>query len=113
MICEIHKMNIDDFLILTRSKNSLKAAGYLTEQDFQGKTDADLKAAGLGAKGIFELTEFLRFHVKIKIERPKKKLLDNSAECKQVVDHFLQANPDINWPRELRAANSLLRNYKV
>jgi hypothetical protein len=107
------KMDLEEFLIGTRSKTSLKKAGFNTEEDFRDKTEDDLKAAGLGKTGIFELKEYLKFHHKIKIVKVKKKKIDNIKECQQLVDYFLEGVPSIDWPRELKKADTLLKVYKL
>ncbi len=105
-------MIIKHFNIPTITQNRLIAAGFQTEQDFINKNEEEIKICGVGPKGLYDLKTFLKYEFKIKIEKaPKKKILDNSEDCKKVVEHFL--NGEINWPKELRSANSLLREYPL
>lgn len=105
-------MIITHFEIPTIAKNRLIAAGFRTEQDLIGKNEAELKKLGLGAKSIYDLKIFLKYEFGIKIARPpKKKLIENPEACKTLVDHFLSG--DINWGREMRSANDLLKQYPL
>ncbi len=105
-------MNINHFEIPKITQNRLIQAGFRTEQDFLDKNEEEIKACGVGEKGLYDLKLFLKHEFKIKIKKaPKKKILDNNVDCKKVIDHFLTG--DINWGKELRSANDLLKKYPV
>lgn len=105
-------MLIHHFNIPKITQNRLIAAGFRSEEDFIDKNEEEIKACGVGPKGLYDLKTFLKYEFKIKIEKaPKKKVLDNSGDCKKLVEHFL--SKDISWPRELRSANDLLKRYPL
>lgn len=103
---------ISSWPISQRTIKALKAANYLTLSDLPEFLD-DLKAIkGLGSKGVAEVrewcsTEFRRiFKAKPK---PKKKVIENYQEAKQVVEHFLGKKTD--WPKQLKIADLLIKKY--
>lgn len=105
-------MTILHFEIPTIAKNRLIAAGLQTEQDLIGKNEEELKELGLGDKSIYDLKVFLKHEFKIKIPKPpKKKVIENVEDCKKIVEHFLAG--EINWAREMRSAQRLLKDYSV
>lgn len=109
-------MSVEQWPLSGRVKKALTQGGYLTIEDFHGKTLDDIKEiAGLGPKGSVELREYV--HSKFGIVFKKKKVEKDVAEkalykdCKAVVEHFLKHNKFILWGKEIKAAKTLLSKY--
>jgi hypothetical protein len=103
-------MNIEDFPISNRTKNTLKKAGYSTELDFKEIFLEDLESIdGFGNKGIVEIRDYLysKFGIVVK-HKPKEKKINNFKETQCIVNKFLNHCDNIFWPREIKMAKTLI-----
>lgn len=105
-----------DLPLSTRTKNRLMDSGYMEIEQIKALTLDELKNIdGLGPSGVAEIREFLYQKCKfvfLRTKKEKKKILDNSFSCKKVVEHFI-GNTNINWAKQLKIANELLKRYTV
>lgn len=107
--------NISDWPISNKSKNALKANGYLTIDDLRHLLLDDLKGLrGLGSKGVTEIREWCsnKYGVVFKARpKEKRKYLKNAKAAKQVVEHLVPETKD--WGGQLRIADKLLEKYPL
>lgn len=112
------QLEIDSWPISNRTKNIL-VKNNLTLESISGLYLEDLKALkGLGSTGIIEIRDYLYSKHKIVFKskpKEKKKKVEDHTAAKEVVGHLLAAidSKTIDWPRQILAANQLLKKNSL
>lgn len=105
-----------DLPISNRVKNALIDSGIFDVETLKEKTLQEIKQTPrLGSSGLIELREFLytKYKFVFKVEKKeKKKVLKDFSSSKKVVEHFISGT-EIDWPRQLRIADALLKKYSL
>lgn len=99
--------------ISTRTKNTLIEHGLDSIESLTHLFEEDIRAIGVGEKGLFELKQCLKFNHKITLKKKPKQKLSNYHEAKNIVNHFLSHAKKINWGKEIKTAAELLKKYKL
>jgi hypothetical protein len=106
-------MLIKEFPISNRTKNALEKAGFVSHEDFEGKTREEIQdTPGLGPSGLIEIREYLhsKFNIVFK-PKPKDKKIENFKQSQRIVSHLLGHSKKIFWGKELKTANTLLKYH--
>ena len=106
-------LKIEDFPISVRAINVLSAAGFLSEQDFIGAEEKNIKELpGFGESSLAELKVFLKSR-KIILVKPKREKKEKTSHprAKELV-MLLLPKGEFSFAVEIKAATKLLELYK-
>ncbi len=107
-------MLVELFPIPTGAKNALIKAGFITIDDFKGKTSEEIKKIpGFGLKSLAELKEYLAGKG-IRLARQKKAATGPKCHprSKEIVNLLLGHKAGkFNWPKEMKNASTLIERY--